>query len=73
MHLRNSERDGGFQETRCYVPAQAEYARDKVLRQHEAKQQDGKSISVLDAGAGGGYMGAILDSNASVVGVFAQP
>jgi 2-polyprenyl-3-methyl-5-hydroxy-6-metoxy-1,4-benzoquinol methylase len=54
-HLKNSAKDTGMSYTKRLVKVQTDYTLDKVLRQHE-----GKNLTVLDAGAGGGYMSGSL-------------
>ena len=47
--------DVGFKRTQAYVQSQTDYAVDKIMRAHEDRAQN---LTILDAGCGGGYMGA---------------
>jgi hypothetical protein len=49
--LKNGAMDRGLGYTKDLVELQTGYTVDKVLRQHA-----GKNLSIVDAGAGGGYM-----------------
>jgi 2-polyprenyl-3-methyl-5-hydroxy-6-metoxy-1,4-benzoquinol methylase len=55
--LKNSHRDGGLNYTRHLVSVQTDYAVDKILRQHSEVKSN---LTILDAGAGAGYMSVHL-------------
>ena len=54
--LKNGDKDVGFKYTREMTTVQTDYAVDKITRTHPEAAQ---ALSVLDAGAGGGYMGVL--------------